>query len=179
MSQVVIGMIGLGTIGTGIVKLLSGRNDLRLKSVAVRDPSIKRACPLPPGCSITGNTTELVNDPEIEVLVEVMGGDEPAFSFVRTAINERKHIVTANKELLAKHGPQLCELALKRGVNIFFEAAVAGGLPIISILSKQLKAYRVSTVYGILNGTTNFILADMEGGAHERKSRFIAAHNFN
>lgn len=165
MARVVLGMLGFGTVGTGVIRLLSQHNTLRLKKVAVKDKNKTRALQAP--CSITDNADELVEDPEIEVLVEVMGGEEPAFSLLAKAIERRKHIVTANKEVLAKHGPELFRLAREKGVAIFFEASVAGGVPLISTIHKGLEANRINSVIGILNGTTNFILSSMEERAED------------
>ena len=160
MGQVVLGMIGLGTVGTGVARLLENQRGLRLKKVAVKDPSKERMVKL--SCPLTRDASELIEDPEIEVIVEVMGGEEPALTLIRDAINRHKHIVTANKELLAKHGPELFELARSKDVAIFFEASVAGGIPLISTINKGLGANKFTSVSGILNGTTNFILSSME-----------------
>lgn len=160
MGRVVLGMLGLGTVGTGVVHLLSKRNKLSLKKIAVKDTSKTRTVELP--CPVTTDASEIIDDPEIEILIEVMGGEQPALEYITRAIEKRKHIVTANKEVLAKHGPELFELARKRGVAIFFEASVAGGVPLISTIQKGLEANEISSVAGILNGTTNFILSSME-----------------
>jgi len=153
-------MIGLGTVGSGVVRLLSQQKRIFLKKVAVRD--LKKERSIQPTCPITDHVDEVLEDPEIEILIEVAGGEEPALSYYRKAIERRKHIVTANKEVLAKHGPELFDLARKRGVAIFFEASVAGGVPLISTIHKGLEANQLSSVIGILNGTTNFILSSME-----------------
>jgi homoserine dehydrogenase len=160
MGRVVLGMLGLGTVGTGVVRLLAQQRHLTLKKIAVRDGTKKRNIELP--CPVTTDASEVLDDPEIEIVVEVMGGEQPALEYMRRAIDKRKHIVTANKEVLAKHGPELFELARKRGVAIFFEASVAGGVPLISTIQKGLEANEISSVAGILNGTTNFILSSME-----------------
>jgi homoserine dehydrogenase len=160
MGRVVVGMIGLGTVGTGVVKLLEQERHLSLKKVAVRDASKVRDVKLP--CPITTDVSEVIDDPEIEVLVEVMGSEQPALDYVRRALEKHKHVVTANKELLAKHGPELFALARSKGLAIFFEASVAGGIPLISTIQKGLEANSISSLTGILNGTTNFILSKME-----------------
>src|SRR5262249_8499046 len=131
-----------------------------LKKVAVKDLSKKRNVSLP--CPITADVSEVLDDPEIEVLIEVMGGEQPALDYIKRAIDKHKHVVTANKEVLAKHGPELFQLAKKKGVAIFFEASVAGGIPLISTIHKGLEANKLASVTGILNGTTNFILSQME-----------------
>jgi homoserine dehydrogenase len=153
-------MLGLGTVGTGVVRLLAQQKHLVLKKIAVRD--LAKAREIEPPCPVTTNAGEVLDDPEIEIVIEVMGGEQPALDFLRRAIEKRKHIVTANKEVLAKHGPELFNQAHKRSVAIFFEAAVAGGVPLISTMHKGLEANEISRVSGILNGTTNFILSQME-----------------
>ncbi|MBU6451087.1 MAG: homoserine dehydrogenase [Cyanobacteria bacterium REEB67] len=160
MARVVLGMIGLGTVGSGVVQLLAQHKHLQLKKIAVRDLQKERAAN--PTCPITENVSEIIDDPEIEVLVEVMGGEEPALTYIRRALEKRKHVVTANKEVLAKHGPSLFQLAREKGVTIFFEASVAGGIPLISTIQRGLGANQFAAVTGILNGTTNFILSNME-----------------
>jgi homoserine dehydrogenase len=160
MARVVLGMIGLGTVGSGVVQLLAQHKHLQLKKIAVRDLEKERAAS--PKCPITADVSEIIDDPEIEVLVEVMGGEEPALSYIRRALEKRKHVVTANKEVLAKHGPSLFQLARDKGVTIFFEASVAGGIPLISTIQRGLGANQFASVTGILNGTTNFILSNME-----------------
>ncbi len=160
MGRVVVGMIGLGTVGAGVVRLLAQQKKIVLKKIAVRHLEKPRAVTLP--CPITTNVTDLIDDPEIEILIEVMGGEHPALEYLQGALEKRKHIVTANKEVLAKHGPDLFKIAREKGLAIFFEASVAGGIPLISTISKGLEANQISSVTGILNGTTNFILSEME-----------------
>lgn len=169
MARVVLGMLGLGTVGQGVVRLLAQQRHLVLKKVAVLNLTKHRGV-MPP-CPITTNAAEVLDDPEIEIVVEVMGGEQPALDFIRRAIEKRKHVVTANKEVLAKHGPELFEKARKRGVAVFFEASVAGGVPLISTMQKGLEANEITSVAGILNGTTNFILSSME----EKKEDFAVA----
>ncbi|MBI1272296.1 homoserine dehydrogenase [bacterium] len=160
MANVVVGMLGLGTVGAGVVKLLSNHPTIQLKKVAVRD--LAKAREISPDCEITDKPEAVVNDPEIEVLIEVMGGEQPALKLITDAINSGKHVVTANKEVLAKNGPELFRIAREKEVAIFFEASVAGGVPLISTIQKGLEANQISSVFGILNGTTNFILSKME-----------------
>lgn len=160
MAQVVLGMIGLGTVGAGVVRLLSQQKHLRLKKVAVRDPEKERE--IMPSCPLTCDISQIVDDAEIEIVIEVMGGENPALEYLERAIEKGKHIVTANKEVLAKHGPHLFELARKKNAAIFFEASVAGGIPLISMMHKGLEANQITAITGILNGTTNFILSSMQ-----------------
>ena len=138
MANVVVGMLGLGTVGVGVVKLLSNHPTIQLKKVAVRD--LAKAREISPDCELTDNPEAVVNDPEIEVLIEVMGGEQPALKLITDAINSGKHVVTANKEVLAKNGPELFRKAREKEVAIFFEASVAGGVPLISTIQKGLEA---------------------------------------
>ncbi len=173
MGRVVVAMIGLGTVGVGVVRLLEQERHLALKKIAVRDLKKERGVALP--CELTASVPEIIEDPEIEIVIEVMGGEQPALDFIRRAIERRKHVVTANKELLAKHGPELFALARDNGVAIFFEASVAGGIPLISTIHKGLEANRISAVIGILNGTTNFILSRMEEEGESYQSALARA----
>jgi homoserine dehydrogenase len=161
MAKTNIGIIGLGTVGTGVVKLLSDDKRFKLKLAAVRDTVKQRDVDLTK-VRVTADPSEIVNDPEIEIVVEVAGGTEPFYELTKSAINQGKHIVTANKELIAKHGAELFNLAQKNNVTIMFEAAVGGGIPLISTLQRGLQANEIQSVAGILNGTTNFILTQME-----------------
>src|SRR5437868_12448060 len=110
----------------------------------------------------TYNPFEIINDPEVEIVIEVAGCIEPFYALTKQAISQGKNIVTANKELIAKHGAEIFELAKKHNVTVMFEAAVGGGIPLISTLQRGLQANEISSVAGILNGTTNFILTQME-----------------
>lgn len=152
-----IGLIGLGTVGTGVAKVLSKYSDIEIVSCAVKNLSKKRDVEL----ALTDNLYTIVNNPEIDVVVEVAGGIG-VLDALKIAIKNNKHIVTANKELLARHGAQLFDLAREYGVSILYEAAVAGGIPIIMPIKTSLKANEFSMVAGILNGTTNYILTKME-----------------
>ena len=154
-----IGLIGLGTVGCGVVKTLCAFPQIEIVKAAVRNLNKKRDVEV--RC-ITDDPFEIVNDPEIDVVVEVAGGVNPAFDLLKTAIKNKKHIVTANKELLAKHGAELFDLANEYNVAILYEAAVAGGIPIIMPIKTTLKGNKFKKVAGILNGTTNYILTQME-----------------
>jgi homoserine dehydrogenase len=173
MSRVVVGMIGLGIVGAGVVRLLAQQHKIVLKKIAVRHLEKPRSVTLP--CPITTNVTDLINDPEIEIMIEVMGGEHPALEYIEGALERHKHVVTANKEVLAKHGPALFKVAREKGLAIFFEASVAGGIPLISTISKGLEANQISSVTGILNGTTNFILSEMEENGSTYKAALARA----
>jgi len=161
-----LGIFGLGTVGTGVVTLLGDNPQFEIRAIAVRDRAKPRDIDLSQ-FEITGDPFKLADDPKIEILVEVAGGVDPAYEVIKRAITNGKHIVTANKELIAKHGPEIFDLANRHNVTIFFEAAVGGGIPLISTLQRGLQANRISRVAGIVNGTTNYILTKME---REQKS---------
>ena len=161
MARITIGILGLGTVGTGVVKLLSSDPRFRIKWVAVRDKSKRRDVDLS-SIRVTDQPNEVVNDPEVEIVVEVAGGIEHIYESIKRAIENGKHIVTANKEMIARHGSEIFQLANRNNVTVLFEAAVGGGIPLISTIQRGLQANEISSVAGILNGTTNYILTAME-----------------
>src|SRR5215471_13641870 len=161
MARITVGILGLGTVGTGVVKLLSDDPRFKVKWVAVRDKSKPRSVDLS-SIRITDDPNDLVNDPEVEIVVEVAGGLEHIYESISRAIANGKHIVTANKEMIARHGSEIFQLAHRKNVTVLFEAAVGGGIPLISTIQRGLQANEISSVAGILNGTTNFILTAME-----------------
>ncbi len=154
-----IGIIGLGTVGAGVVKVLKNFDNIEIVQAAVRNLNKKRDVEV---ANITDDPFKIVNNPEIDVVVEVAGGCNPAYELITTAIKNKKHIVTANKELLAKFGAQIFDLANENNVSVLYEAAVAGGIPIIGPIKTTLKGNTFTKVAGILNGTTNYILTKME-----------------
>ncbi|MBW4552188.1 MAG: homoserine dehydrogenase [Aphanocapsa sp. GSE-SYN-MK-11-07L] len=167
-----IGLLGLGTVGTGAARILldpeqrhSLLPELQIQRVGVRSLAKPRQVELPPAC-FTTDLKAIVTDPEIEIVVEVLGGLEPARSLILAAIAHGKHVVTANKAVIARYGDEIYTAANQAGVYVMLEAAVAGGIPVIQPLKQSLGANRVHTVTGILNGTTNYILSRMqqEGG---------------
>ena len=160
-AKTTLGIIGLGTVGTGVVNLLRDNPQFVVSSIAVRNLNKPREIDLS-SVTLTDDPFKLADDPNIEVIVEVVGGVDPMHAVVKRAITNGKHIVTANKELIAKHGPELFALANEYNVTIFFEAAVGGGIPLISTLQRGLQANRIARVAGIINGTTNYILTKME-----------------
>jgi len=173
MGHVTMGMVGLGTVGSGVVRLLSKKPDLVLKKIIVRD--INKTREVKPTCPISVDVAEIITDPEIEIFIEAMGGEHPALEYIKEAITHGKHVVTANKEVLAKHGPFLFKMARDKGIAILFEAAVAGGVPLISTIHRGLEATKILSVIGILNGTTNFILSQMENSNESYSSALTKA----
>jgi len=174
MRQINVGLIGFGTVGVGVVKILqhnSGLIEKRmgakivLKRIADIDLKTDRGVKLRPGL-LTKNAGDVIGDPEIDIVMELIGGIEPAKTFIRKAIQNGKHIVTANKALLALHGDEIVGLAQRHRVDINFEASVGGGIPLIRSIKEGLVANRIHSIYGILNGTSNYILSKMtdEGG---------------
>ena len=155
-----IGILGLGTVGSGVVKSHEGNDLVSIKKVAVRNINKKRSVNLPVDV-LTEDSFSVVNDKDIDVVVELIGGTDPAYELVKTAIENKKHVVSANKELIATYGKELFELAKKNNVIILYEAAVAGGIPIIMPIKTSLCGNKVTKVAGILNGTTNYILTKM------------------
>lgn len=157
-NKIKIGIIGLGTVGQGVVKVLSKFDDIEIVAAAVKNINKKRDVEVK---KITNDPFDIVNDENIDIVVEVAGGVGIKDALI-CAMKNKKHIVTANKELLAKHGAEICDCARENKVAILYEAAVAGGIPIIMPIKQSLKANDFSSVAGILNGTTNYILTKME-----------------
>lgn len=160
-------MLGLGTVGGGTVTVL-GRNEEEINRRAGRKIEIYRAahrgkctCDLSAVNFVTDDGFEVVNDPEIEIVIELIGGEEPAKSLILAALDNGKHVVTANKALIARHGNEIFAKASDKGLMVAFEAAVAGGIPIIKALREGLTGNRIEWVAGIINGTCNFILSEM------------------
>ena len=164
-----IGMLGCGTVGTAVAHLLRDNGaeirrrigtTLRLVRVAVAHPEKPRRAAFDDGV-LTGNAAEVVADPRVDVIAEVIGGLEPARTLLLDAIERGKSVVTANKQLLARHGPEVFAAAARAGVDLRLEASVGGGLPVIQFLKESLAANRVREISGILNGTTNYVLTKM------------------
>ncbi|GAB4174750.1 MAG: homoserine dehydrogenase [Coleofasciculaceae cyanobacterium] len=167
-----IGLLGLGTVGTGTVQILlnpEGRQpllqEIEVHRVGVRSLDKPRAVKLPPEL-ITTDLEAIVTDPAVDIVVEVMGGLEPARSLILKAIAQGKHVVTANKAVIARYGAEIFTAAEEAGVYVLLEAAVGGGIPVIQPLKQSLGVNRIKSVIGIVNGTTNYILTRMqtEGG---------------
>jgi len=169
MKKIYVGLLGFGTVGSGMVKILLENREviesrlgasLALKWVADLDLERDRGVPVDPGL-LTTDAEAVINDQEVDILVELMGGYEPARSFILKAIENGKHVVTANKALLAAHGGELFSAASKRGVEVGFEASVGGGIPLIRTIKEGLVANHMKGLFGILNGTANYILTKM------------------
>ena len=174
-TRIGVGLLGLGTVGGGVASILLNPQerhplvkDLELVRVAVRDLSRPRPVELP-DAMLTTDPAAVVNDPAVDVLVEVIGGIEPARSLILQAIDAGKSVVTANKAVIARHGTEIAAAAKAAGVYVLIEAAVGGGIPIIEPLKQSLGANRIDRVSGIINGTTNYILTRMaeEGAAYD------------
>jgi homoserine dehydrogenase len=168
-KSVVIGFLGLGTIGSGVMRVINDKGEaiaervgcpIRAKRGLVRDVAKQRAVNVPAKL-LTINANDILDDPEINVVVELMGGENPAHEYIRRALSSGKFVVTANKEVMAKHGLELLELARENNVEIYFEASVGGGIPLIGPFRKDLAANEILSVKAIINGTTNYILTRM------------------
>ncbi len=166
MKPVKIGMLGLGTVGGGTVTVLR-RNAFEISRRAGREIQIYRAAARgvcncdTTGLPLTEDGFEVVNDPEVDIVIELIGGEQPAKNMILAALANGKHVVTANKALIAKHGNEIFAKASEKGLMVAFEAAVAGGIPIIKALREGLTGNKIEWVAGIINGTCNFILSEM------------------
>ncbi|MBP3195086.1 MAG: homoserine dehydrogenase [Cardiobacteriaceae bacterium] len=174
-KEIQIGIIGYGTVGSGVVEVLEKNNDeiarrtgyqVKIKTVARRNWTGFDCEKLNFHC--TENPREIVDDPEIAVVLELIGGEEPARSLIIQAMKNSKHIITANKALIAECGEELFQVAKEQGVSLSYEAAVAGGIPVIKVLREAMSGNKIDRVAGIINGTCNFILSQMQ----EKKANF-------
>ncbi len=170
MNPVRIGLAGFGTVGQGLASILAesaawierrlGR-PVQVTAVAVRDPAKVRAVPLPPGARAVASPLELAAADDVDIVVELMGGLSAAYDLIRLALTSGKHVVTANKHLLAERGEELFALAAQKNLGLYYEASVCGGIPIVQTLKESLAGNHILAVTGILNGTSNFILSRM------------------
>lgn len=177
MNSIKLGLLGFGVVGQGIARLIRENGDtlaarigvpVEICAIAVRDLDKKRD-EAPEGVIFTDDPYEVVDNPDVDIVVEVMGGDDPALALIVKAAANRKHIVTANKHLLAIQGETIYRAVEEAGVALGFEAAVAGAIPIVRTLKKAFAANRVRSIYGIVNGTCNYILSSMadDGTSYE------------
>jgi len=174
-QKINVGLIGLGTVGTGTLRILRQNAELirhrvgvpiEVTRVAVRDLKRDRGVDIPPGL-LTNDPAKIIQDPDIDIVVELIGGYQPAKELILSAIARGKHVVTANKALLAGHGAEIQRAACLAAVNLGFEASVGGGIPVIKALKEALAGNRILSIYGIINGTSNYILSKM---THEGRS---------
>lgn len=165
-----IGLAGLGTVGTGLVQILRNNRtwinkrlgkDLIIKTILVSDLQKTRSILPDTHTILTDRTQDLIDDPELDIIVELIGGMETAYDLIKNSLLAGKSVVTANKALLAERGPELFELAAERNLGLYYEASVAGGIPIVQTLKESLAGNRIKSLTGILNGTANFILSEM------------------
>ncbi|RIL70782.1 homoserine dehydrogenase [Staphylococcus devriesei] len=169
MKELNVALLGLGTVGSGVVKIIEENRqqikdtlnkDIVIKHILVRDKSKKRPINISQ-YHLTEDVNEILNDDSIDIVIEVMGGIEPTVNWLRDALKGGKHVITANKDLLAVHLKLLEDLAEQQGLALKFEASVAGGIPIVNAINNGLNANNISKFMGILNGTSNFILSKM------------------
>lgn len=168
-KKVRVGLMGLGTVGTGVIRLVDGHQDdllhqtgmgIEIVRILVQNPNKERAISVNSDI-ITSDPYNLLHDPEIDVIVEVMGGVETTREYILEALEHGKHVVTANKDLMALHGGEILKKAAEKGCDVFYEASVAGGIPIIRALVEGFSSDRITKMMGIVNGTTNYILSKM------------------
>ncbi len=169
MKTVKLGILGMGTVASGLINIIEFNNSnisetlskkLQVNKVLVKNLDKKRNVGLPDDVYTT-DAYDIINDNDVEILVELIGGIHPAYEYVKAALGNKKHVVTANKALIATHGEELEALASENGVRLMYEASVAGGIPVINTISKNLTANEFERITGIINGTTNFILTQM------------------
>jgi homoserine dehydrogenase len=169
MRHIKVGLIGLGTVGAGVVKILQENSGLiekrlgsriLLKRIADVDLKTDRGVKFRPGV-LTKRAEDVIHDPDIDIVMELIGGIEPARTFILKALRNGKHVVTANKALLALHGGEIFQAAQRSGLDVGFEGSVAGGIPLIRSIKEGLVANRIHSIFGILNGTSNYILSKM------------------
>ncbi|MFT4304196.1 MAG: homoserine dehydrogenase [Candidatus Woesearchaeota archaeon] len=171
MKTINIGIIGLGVVGSGVIEIiknnssiLQNRTDIKINVVQVCSRSSDKAKKLGLSKIWTNKYSDIINNPLIDVIVELIGGYNPAYEIIMDSIKAKKHVITANKAVLAKHGYKIFEEAKKNNVNILFEAAIAGCIPIVKAIEESFSSDKISKIYGILNGTTNYILTRMSEG---------------
>lgn len=169
MKSIKIGLLGLGTVGTGVVRIIEGHKEdllrrigasIEVEKILVQDRTKKRNITVSTD-KFTEDPADIINDPNIDVVVEVMGGIELTRPIILACLEKGKHVVTANKDLIAMHGQEILTAAARHGCDVLYEASVAGGIPIIRTLTDGFSSDRITKIMGIVNGTTNFILSKM------------------
>lgn len=177
MNVISIGLLGLGTVGSGVIKIIENHQDklmhqvgcpVKVAKILVKDTNKERSIDVDPS-TLTDDVNEIINDPEIDVVIEVMGGVEKTKDYLLQALKNKKHVVTANKDLMALHGTELLTVASENECDLYFEASVAGGIPILRSIVDGLASDKIIKMMGIVNGTTNYILTKMSqnGAAYE------------
>src|SRR3989339_892482 len=179
MKKVYIGIIGFGNIGSAVAEFIKKNHQVIIANAGI-DLEVKKVCdtrklhlPYP----LTGNYLDIINDPEISVVVEAIGGENPAKKIILAALNKKKHLVTPNKEVIAKNMKEFLSVAAKNKVQLLFEASVGGGIPIIQPIKESLAGNKISQIYGIVNGTTNYILSKMSSEGMEFASALKEAQD--
>lgn len=169
MVEVKLGFLGFGNVGTGAYKIISENGSsitksenfsLKVEKILVRNSKKKRDIEIDEAL-ITENIDDIVNNPEISIVAEFIGGVEPAKQYILACLNSKKTVITANKELIARHWPELQKTAEENGVGLYYEASVAGGIPVIKVIGESLQANNIKEIMGIINGTTNYIFTKM------------------
>ena len=177
MKEISIGLLGLGTVGSGVVKIIENHQEklmhqvgcpVKVKKILVKNID-KHLSNGVEASLLTTDVDDILNDPEIDIVVEVMGGIDQTKQYLFQALNNKKHVVTANKDLMALYGGKLLKKASENGCDLFFEASVAGGIPILRSITEGLSSDKITKIMGIVNGTTNFILTKMSqnGAAYD------------
>lgn len=177
MNEIRVGLLGLGTVGSGVVRIITDHQDrlmhqvgcpVTVAKVLVQNIEKERDVQVTPNL-LTTNPSEIIDNPNIDVVIEVMGGIDETKAYILQALKSGKHVVTANKDLMALHGAELLMVAKENGADLFYEASVAGGIPILRSIVEGLSSDRITKMMGIVNGTTNYILTKMsdEGRAYD------------
>ncbi|WP_414627857.1 homoserine dehydrogenase, partial [Limosilactobacillus coleohominis] len=168
VKKIEVGLLGLGTVGSGVLQMIKNNEDkvanvtgstLEVKKVLVKHPEHHRD--VQQTVKLTTEINDIVNDPDLQIVVELIGGIHPAKEYIEEALRNHKNVVTANKDLIATYGPELVKLAHDNHCDLMYEASVAGGIPILRTITNSFSADKITEVKGIVNGTTNYILTQM------------------
>ena len=188
MRDVQVGLMGLGTVGTGVARLIYSYGEdlqnktgvtVKLAGILVKDVHKERSLAVSREL-LTENPDHLLDDPDIDCIIEVIGGIEPARTYIKRALQNRKHVITANKDLMAAYGAELIAMAREYDCDLYYEASVAGGIPIIKTMTDSFSSDRIKKIYGIVNGTTNYILTKMsaENMSYDEALQEAIAHGY-